>query len=144
MTSIPKQRVVFAGKSGRAIGVVSRGLLLALLTNGDSAGQRDKIRRFGLSVYFQAILIEGETGYGKPGPRAFQAALEALGAVAGEACMVGDNLTWDIAGAQAVGIATIWVDRAGTGVPPDAPATPTWAVRGVDEVPGVLLEGKGQ
>jgi FMN phosphatase YigB (HAD superfamily) len=63
--------------------------------------------------------------------------------VAGEACMVGDNLTWDIAGAQALGIATIWVDRRGTGVPPDAPATPTWVVRGVDEVPEVLLEETG-
>jgi FMN phosphatase YigB (HAD superfamily) len=30
--------------------------------------------------------------------------------------MVGDNIEWDVAGACRVGIAGVWIDRAGTGV----------------------------
>jgi putative hydrolase of the HAD superfamily len=117
----------------------SAGIRLALVTNGDGPGQRDKIRRFGLGGYFSAVLIEGETGFGKPDPRAFRSALEALGVAAAEACMVGDNLIWDIAGPQALGIATVWIDRAGAGVPPGSDVKPTWIARGVHEVPEVLL-----
>jgi putative hydrolase of the HAD superfamily len=100
------------------------GVRLALLTNGDGETQRWKVRRFGLEGAFDAILIEGELGYGKPEPRAYQAALSRLGVGAGGACMVGDNLEWDVAGPQRAGIRGVWIDRRGEGLPAGAAVTP--------------------
>lgn len=104
--------------------IAASGRRMALLTNGSSAFQRRKIERFALARFFATILIEGELGYGKPDPRVFHGALDALGAAPEECVMVGDNLSDDIAAARAVGIAGIWHDCYGTGVPPDAPVQP--------------------
>ena len=95
----------------------TEGCRLALLTNGGSAGQRVKIDRFDLAPLFDAILIEGEVGFGKPDPRIYAKALAALHVSATDAWMVGDNLEWDVAGPQREGIAGIWIDARGRGVP---------------------------
>ena len=100
------------------------GLRLALLTNGDSETQRWKIRRFGLDGAFDAILVEGELGFGKPDPRAYAEALSRLGVGARDACMVGDNLEWDVAAPQRAGIRAVWVDRRGAGLPAGAAVAP--------------------
>jgi len=102
----------------------ARGCRLALLTNGGSAGQRRKIDRFGLASLFDVILVEGEVGFGKPDPRIYAQALAALDVSAGEAWMVGDNLEWDVAGPQREGIAGIWIDASGRGVPPGRSVRP--------------------
>jgi putative hydrolase of the HAD superfamily len=94
-----------------------RGCKLALLTNGGSRGQRQKIDRFDLAPLFDAILIEGEVGFGKPDPRIYTTALAALDVPPTGAWMVGDNLEWDVAGPQREGIAGIWIDARGSGVP---------------------------
>src|SRR5258705_12275861 len=51
------------------------GCRLALLTNGGSTGQREKLAKFDLESLFDLILIEGELGFGKPDPRVFERAL---------------------------------------------------------------------
>jgi putative hydrolase of the HAD superfamily len=86
------------------------GLRLALITNGSSEVQRRKIERFKLDTIFDFILVEAEFGQGKPHAAIFKAALDKLEVTAGETCMVGDDLERDIAGAQALGIFSIWVD----------------------------------
>ena len=94
-----------------------QGCRLALLTNGGSRGQRDKINRFGLAPLFDSILVEGEVGFGKPDPRIYTRALSELGVAAAKTWMVGDNLEWDVAGPQREGIAGIWIDARGRGLP---------------------------
>jgi FMN phosphatase YigB (HAD superfamily) len=47
--------------------------------------------------------------------------------------MVGDNLEWDVAGAQAVGIRGIWLDASGEGVPEGA-VRPDAVVRSIAEL----------
>ena len=94
-----------------------QGCRLALLTNGGSRGQRDKINRFGLAPLFDSILVEGEIGFGKPDPRIYTRALSELDVAAAETWMVGDNLEWDVAGPQREGIAGIWIDARGQGLP---------------------------
>jgi len=101
-----------------------RGCRLALLTNGGSRGQRKKIERFALEPLFDVILIEGEVGFGKPDPRIYSRALGDLGVSADQAWMVGDNLEWDVAGPQREGIAGIWIDARGRGVPDGHPVRP--------------------
>lgn len=102
----------------------SHGCRLALLTNGGSSGQRQKIDRFNLAPLFDAILIEGEVGFGKPDPRIYARALGELNVAAGQAWMVGDNLEWDVAGPQREGIAGVWIDARGRGVPAGHPVRP--------------------
>jgi putative hydrolase of the HAD superfamily len=47
--------------------------------------------------------------------------LARLGVPPADATMVGDNFEWDVIGAERAGIAGVWLDRAGRGLPPDAP-----------------------
>jgi putative hydrolase of the HAD superfamily len=116
----------------------SQGCRLALLTNGGSRGQRQKIDRFGLAPLFDAILIEGEVGFGKPDPRIYAQALAALDVPAGEAWMVGDNLEWDVAGPQREGIAGIWIDARGRGVPSGHTVRPDRIIGRLAELRGAL------
>ena len=110
------------------------GCRLALLTNGNGAGQRGKIDRFELAGLFDTILIEGELGFGKPDPRVYKLALEALVIDPSETWMIGDNLEWDVAGPQRLGIFGIWVDHRGTGLPAGHAVRPDRIVRGLSEL----------
>ena len=106
---------LFPGATGALEFFRARGIFLVLITNGDSAGQRWKINRFGLEPYFDAILVEGERGYGKPDPRIYRDALAAAACSPGQALMIGDNYEWDVLGALSAGIRAVWIDRAGNG-----------------------------
>ena len=86
---------------------------LALLTNGAPDLQREKIQGANLARFFDAILISGEVGIGKPDCRIFKIALDALAVSPSEAVMVGDSLARDILGAQRVGLKAVWLNRSG-------------------------------
>jgi putative hydrolase of the HAD superfamily len=100
-----------------------RGQRMGLLTNGCSAFQRRKLRRYELEPLFELILIEGELGYGKH-----------FGVQAQDTWMVGDNLEADVAGAQEVGITGIWHDAAGRGLPADSRVVPGRVIRELAEL----------
>jgi putative hydrolase of the HAD superfamily len=111
-----------------------RGCKLALLTNGAHAAQQRKLERFELGHLFDAIFIEGAVGYGKPDPRVYRDALRALGAEPREAWMVGDNLEWDVAAPQRLGIYGIWVDARGQGVPAGSSVRPDRIVQALSDL----------
>ena len=110
------------------------GVTLGLVTNGGSEGQRAKIERFALAAHFDYIGIEGEVGVGKPHRAAYDTALRSLGVTAADTWMVGDNLEWDVSGAQAVGIYGVWLDKHDTGLPPDATVEPDRIIRSLSEL----------
>ena len=110
------------------------GVPLALITNGDARGQRAKVDHFDLARYFRAVLIEGEMGYGKPDPRVYERALAACGVPARGAWCVGDNLAWEVAAPQALGLRGVWNDWAGVGLPADTDVRPDRTVRRVAEL----------
>ena len=112
----------------------SLGVTLGLLTNGGSEGQRAKIERFALATHFDYIGIEGEVGHGKPHRASYESALRNLGATPNDTWMVGDNLEWDVSGAQAVGIYGIWLDKYGHGLPSDTTAQPDRIIRALAEL----------
>ncbi len=101
-----------------------QGIRLGLVTNGASSAQRAKIERFQLAPYFEHIFIEGEMGMGKPDVRVFEHVLDTFGIEAQEAWMVGDNLIWDVAAPQRLGIFSVWIDPAGNGLPPSSTVQP--------------------
>jgi len=51
-----------------------------------------------------------------------------------ETWMVGDNLEWDVSGAQAVGIYGIWLDKHLHGLPHAATARPDRIIRSIAEL----------
>jgi putative hydrolase of the HAD superfamily len=93
------------------------GIPLGLVTNGDASQQRYKIERHGLASYFDVMVIEGEFGAGKPDAAVFRHALDSLGADPAHTYMVGDHLVNDVEGAGQLGIRTVWIDRARSGLP---------------------------
>ena len=111
-----------------------RGVKLALVTNGAAAVQRAKIERFDLAHRFDHIQIEGEAGFGKPEEQAYHHAMAALGVQAHETWMVGDNLEWEVAAPQRLGIYAIWHDHLGEGLPRDSAIRPDRIIRSIGEL----------
>lgn len=112
------------------------GYRLALLTNGGSEFQRRKIQRYELGSLFDAILVEGEWGVGKPHPSVFEEALRLLNVDASEVWMIGDNFDADICGAAKVGIRGVWVHHGRT-APPGA-VRPLYSIAHIRELLDIL------
>lgn len=110
------------------------GMRMAVVTNGSSEAQRGKIARFGIGAYFERLFIDSEIGFSKPDPRIFEHALHVMHLDASDVWMVGDNLTWDVLGAQRAGICGIWNDYRQTGLPRNAPARPDAIIHSVAEL----------
>jgi putative hydrolase of the HAD superfamily len=110
------------------------GVRLALITNGAAGPQRAKVVRFALEHRFEHIQIEGEHGFGKPEERAYTHAMAALGVTARDTWMVGDNLEWEVAAPQRLGIHAIWHDGYGVGLPPDCPVRPDRIIRQLSQL----------
>jgi putative hydrolase of the HAD superfamily len=66
------------------------------------------INGLGIGPLICQIVNSADTGFEKPHPRAFQAALEAL-ENPGEVWMIGDNIEADVLGAESVGLRAILV-----------------------------------
>jgi putative hydrolase of the HAD superfamily len=88
----------------------SHGVSLGLMTNGAGPAQRAKLERFGLVKYFDAIVIEGEFGCGKPDRRVFESLLASLRVAPEKAWAAGDNLEFDVLAPMELGIYGIWVN----------------------------------
>lgn len=114
------------------------GWRMALMTNGASDRQRAKVERFDLDGLFDSLHIEGELGFGKPDPRVYRGALQALAVTPAQAWAVGDGLTWDVDGPQREGVRGIWVDWRGTGLPADTGVQPDHIIQGLAELPALL------
>jgi len=112
----------------------ARGTKLALVTNGRSLIQREKIRRFDLEHRFDHIQIEEEHGFGKPDERAYLHAMSALGVGAKECWMIGDNLEWEVVTPQRLGIFAIWYDGYHQGLPKGSAIKPDRIIRSLTEL----------
>jgi len=87
---------------------------LALVTNGASCLQREKLTTAGLDDYFDVVVISGEFGVGKPKPSIFEHTLSLLGTDCEHAVMVEDSLARDVDGAIAAGLRAVWLNRSGS------------------------------
>jgi HAD superfamily hydrolase (TIGR01549 family) len=106
---------------------------VGVASNGNSHAARCGLEgEFAFEVYAH---VDGVPG--KPHPEFFARVLAAAGTTRpDEVVYVGDSLDHDVVPAQAAGLRTVWVDRAGTGLPegyaPDA------VVKTLTDLPGVL------
>ncbi len=104
-----------------ALGELRESHALALVTNGASCLQREKLRASGLSDYFEVVVVSSEFGTAKPDASIFWHALELLGSDGESAVMVGDSLSRDVDGAIAAGLGGVWLNRLGGPPPEDRP-----------------------
>jgi putative hydrolase of the HAD superfamily len=105
---------------------------LAALSNGNA-----DIARLGLDRYFRFSCSAADVGAGKPAPDMFLAALHRADALPHDAVHIGDHLSDDIAGAQAVGMHTVWVNLNDTAKPADT-AMPSATVQSLPDLPATI------
>jgi putative hydrolase of the HAD superfamily len=129
-----EEMFVFPGAHDAIDQLRSRGVKLALVTNGAADTQRAKVERFELAHRFHHVQIEGEHGFGKPEERAYLHAMQALGVSAGDTWMIGDNLEWEVEAPQRLGIYSIWMDVHGDGLPPGSTVKPDRIIRSLSEL----------
>jgi FMN phosphatase YigB (HAD superfamily) len=93
----------------------ARGYPLALVADGPAATFSNNLGPYGLYHLFDAYAISEKVGCEKPDAGMFLAALAALQIPKteyGRVVMVGNNLERDIAGANALGLVSVWLDWA--------------------------------
>jgi len=87
-----------------------RGLTLGVISNFDYRLYRI-LDGLGLSRWFDSITISSEAGYAKPSAKLFETALEQHRLAPADTVHVGDSEHLDLAGASAVGIAAVLINR---------------------------------
>ena len=129
-----EQMCLFPGACETLDALRRSGVALAVVTNGPSELQRGKLARFDLARRFDHVQIEGEHGFGKPDARAYLHAMQALSVTASDTWIVGDNLEWEVAAPQRLGIFAIWHDPEGRGLPSGSPVKPDRTIRSLTEL----------
>jgi putative hydrolase of the HAD superfamily len=114
----------------------AEGLRLVAASNWDSSLPQ-VLERTGLAPLLDGVVSSAMVGATKPAPEVFRAALEIAGAEPVEALHVGDSAEKDVAGALALGMRAVLIER---GVEQAAPAGAS-VVRALTELPSLVLAG---
>lgn len=83
---------------------------VAILTNGATRLQHEKLRRLGIVA--DGVFVSDEVALSKPDPQAFRNVADAFGALPHDVVMVGDSLRDDALPAAALGLRAILVGQA--------------------------------
>jgi putative hydrolase of the HAD superfamily len=94
------------------------GWVPVVVTNGETRGEEEKLRRTGLDRYLADWVISEEAGVRKPNPRIFGIAAERARTRLAGAWIIGDGPETDIAGADAIGSPSVWLHRGRSWVEP--------------------------
>jgi putative hydrolase of the HAD superfamily len=111
---------------------------LALVTNGASCLQREKLLGSGLGEFFEVVVVSGDHGTAKPDPAIFARAVAQL-RDGEDAVMIGDSFERDIEGALAAGLGAVWLNRSGRAAPDVRDGVPQIAT--LSELPALLRNG---
>ena len=82
---------------------------LAVITNGLSDSQHNKIINCGIDKYFDEIIVSEDAGFAKPDVRIYQMMIDKLGLKPEECVYVGDTFQTDIIGAINANMVPIWI-----------------------------------
>lgn len=99
-----------------------------------------ELRRAGVLELFAAVVISSDGPHIKPSPVLFHQALAAVAAPPSAALFVGDSLRYDIGGAIAAGLDSVWINPSEAARPSGSPV-PTFEVRSLLELIGGELAG---
>lgn len=96
-------------ESEEIIKKLSKNYKLAIITNGLTVVQKNRISKSTIAKYFEEIIISEEIGLSKPNSEIFEYTLNKIGhADKDSVLMMGDSLTSDIKGGMNFGIDTCW------------------------------------
>lgn len=90
----------------------TRGLKLGVISNFDNRIY-SVMTSLGILSLFDAVTISSETGFCKPDPEIFEAAVRTLGTRPSETLLVGDSIHDDVEAGIRAGLHAVLIDRAG-------------------------------
>ncbi|MFP8957934.1 HAD family hydrolase [Natrialbaceae archaeon A-CW3] len=102
-----EEMTLFPGVEETLATLREAGITIAIVTNLTTQIQLRKIEHVGLSDYIDLFLTSEEVGQDKPASVMFTLALARVGSHPDEALMVGDSVSADIVGANALDIETV-------------------------------------
>ena len=116
---------------------------LALWANTRVARETDVrhwLERAGLAAGFQSVITSVDAGARKPAPAFFEYALARGGFGKDDVVFVGNQLNSDVTGAQAFGIASIWLSAPAYRSLDDMPclARPTYTIETLHDLPALF------
>ncbi len=136
--------IVFPTHHREVLTALKRRHRLAVVSNFDyTPTARLVLEREGVADLFDEILVSDAVGWRKPAPRIFQEALDRLRLAPAEAVFVGDRADIDVAGARAMGMRAVWINREAEALPEGAP-TPDHEIRDLQELPALLAPDGGR
>ena len=121
----------------------SRGLLLGIVTNGETAFQMRHVEALGLAALVDTVLISEAEGLRKPDAALFLRAANRLGVDRARCLFVGDNPEVDILGASAADMRTAWF-CCGANWPDHLPSLPGTRIEVLSQVLDLVEMGKRQ
>ena len=110
---------------------LQRNYVLGALSNGNA-----DITQLGLDDLFEFSITATDVGAAKPDPAIFLEAVHRMGTTPEQVVHVGDDPVRDVAGAAAVGMRTVWINRCTTDWPESRP--PDAEIRSLSELPEVV------
>jgi len=96
---------------------------------------REEIERLGLAPHMDIVVFCRDVGWRKPARQIFEFALKQIGVEAQDCLFVGDHPDWDVAGAEAVGMEAILIDRHS-----NVPSYRAQRIASLDELPERLRQ----
>ncbi|MBE3728295.1 HAD family hydrolase [Vibrio parahaemolyticus] len=109
---------------------------LVVITNGPIFSQHPKLKATQMDEWVDHIIVGGEEPEEKPAASIFQKALNLVDIKPKEALHIGDSLAADIAGANNMGILSVWVNATGASNPTEI--TPNFEIRETVELKEIL------
>ncbi|MFW1145911.1 HAD family hydrolase [Vibrio parahaemolyticus] len=109
---------------------------LVVITNGPIFSQHPKLKATQMDEWVDHIIVGGEEPEEKPAASIFQKALNLVDIKPEEALHIGDSLAADIAGANNMGILSVWVNATGASNPTEI--TPHFEIRETVELKEIL------
>jgi 2-haloalkanoic acid dehalogenase type II len=115
-----------------ALEALRENYVLVAVTNGNA-----DLKKIGIDDLFHEFVSARTAGAAKPAQKIFDAAVSAGGAEVGQTVHVGDHPAFDVHGARAAGMHSIWVNRGGHPWPRELPH-PDGIVTHVGQLQAVL------
>jgi putative hydrolase of the HAD superfamily len=120
-------------------GLAKRGIAVAVLSNGWNPLQIRKAQRAGFDG---PVIASADIGQQKPGARAFDALLGALGSRRENTWFVGDDPHSDVDGSRTAGLHAVWFDWENKTFPGELLAPP-FTIHSLDELLEILPAKEG-
>ncbi|WP_310449221.1 haloacid dehalogenase type II [Sulfuritalea sp.] len=114
----------------------SRGIKLAILSNGTPQMLAAAVANSGIAEYFDAVLSVEEVGVFKPHPSVYGMAPQRLKVSKEQICFLSSN-GWDAFAAKAFGFRVLWCNRFGQ-MPERIPGTPDGEIADLSLLPARL------